>query len=299
MKRLRDFLKLIKLGIVGSNALSAAGGFALAAAGRGLPPWGRGAVLLAGTSLLVGGSCAVNNWLDRDVDAMMERTRERPTARGSMGAPQALGIGAGLVAAGLALLLGLGPVPAALGAAGAAIYVFAYTLWAKRRGGTSSLLVGGIAGAIPPLIGWAAVDPRLGGAAWSLFAFLAAWQQAHVRALALKRAGEYRSAGIPMAGLSPRTGRGAPRTGLGAPRAAALAWIAATLPFPALALALGGRPLVGARLSGALASAALCLGWLASGLIGLRSESWPRRMFAASLAFLVLVFGVLITASAF
>lgn len=289
MKGIRDVLALVKIGIVGSNTLSAAAGFALAAAGSGArAPWGAACLALGGTALLVGGSCAVNNWIDRDLDARMERTRDRPTARGAIGARGALGIGTGLCAAGLALLLAAGRTAAILGLAGALVYVFAYTAWSKRRWASSSL-IGGIAGAVPPLIGWAAVDPRLGGAAWALFAFLAIWQQAHVRALALKRAGEYEAANIPMAGLS---------LDRRASRLAVLAWAAAAIPFTTLAIALAGLPFSGPALVCAALSWTTGAIWISTGIIGIRSPSWPARMFAASLAYLVLVLLGLLAAGA-
>jgi protoheme IX farnesyltransferase len=284
MMRPRDFLALIKIGIVGSNVLTALGGFALAAARAGTPPsWRRGSLLVSGTALLVGGACAINNWMDRDLDARMERTQERPTARGTVTGREAVGIGLGLGLAGLALLFAASVVSALAGLAGAIVYLAAYTAWAKRRGASSSF-IGGIAGAIPPLIGWAAVDPRLGGPAWALFALLVIWQQAHVRALALRRASDYRAAGIPMAGLSQAEGRS---------RSTLLAWAAAALPFPTLAIILDGLPLVGPPLAAAIGSCALCAAWLAAGIVGFRSPTWPERMFAASLAYLVLVFGAL------
>jgi len=240
--------------------------------------------------MLVGGSCAVNNWMDRDLDARMERTKHRPTARGSMGAAEALGIGAILIAAGLALLLAASAAAALLGLAGAAVYLAAYTAWAKRRGAVSSY-IGGVAGAFPPLIGWAAIDPRLPAPAWVLFVLLVAWQQAHVRALALRRAADYRAAGIPMAGLSPGPAEAGAKAGS---RAALLAWAAACLPLPSLAILLEGMPMSAAPLAVALGSAALSLAWIAAGIAGLRSPAWPGRMFAASLVYLVLIFGALL-----
>ena len=278
-----------------SNSLTAAAGFALAALRAGEKiPWGRGALVLVGTSLLVAGACAVNNYLDRDIDALMERTRGRPTARGSMGARQALGAGAGLGLAGLGLLLCVGIMAAAIALAAALVYIVPYTLWTKRRG-ASSLYVGGIAGALPPLIGWAAVDPGLGGPAWLLFALLAVWQQAHVRALALRRAGDYRAAGLPMAGLPSSTG-GTGSGGLRRSRLAVLAWAAAALPLPSLALAFAGLPMQGAALVAAALSLALGLLWLAWGIASFRSPSWPGKMFAASLIYLTAVLCCLIAA---
>lgn len=304
MGRFRDFLSLIKIGVVGSNALSAAAGFALASSiGGRTAPWERGALAVAGTALIVGGSCAINNWMDRDLDARMERTKGRPTARGSMGAAEALGVGAGLGAGGLGILLLAGTAAAALGLAGALVYLGAYTGYAKRRG-AFSLYIGGIAGAAPPLIGWAAADPRLGGPAWALFGLLAVWQQAHVRALALKRAAEYGAAGIPMAGLStpsrPQPARGvgaSPQEGTGRrARGAVLAWTAATAPLPVLAIVLAGRPLAGTALAAAIASCLVGLAWLGLGLRARASPAWPARMFFASLAYLVLVLALLIVA---
>jgi protoheme IX farnesyltransferase len=300
--RPRDFISLVKIGIVGSNVLTALAGFALAAARRGtataaLPLWRQGGLLVAGTALLVGGSCAINNWMDRDLDARMERTKDRPTARGAVSGREAVGIGLGLGLAGLTLLFAASGMSALVGLAGATVYLLAYTAWAKRRG-VSSSFIGGIAGAIPPLIGWAAVDPRLGGPAWALFALLVIWQQAHVRALAQRRASDYRAAGIPMAGLAPRMPEkeadidARSRSGL-------LAWAAATLPFPTLAIILdapsgSGAIFTGSALAAAIISAALSLAWIAAGIVGFRSRAWPERMFIASLAYLVVAFGVLL-----
>jgi heme o synthase len=304
MAKLRDFLSLIKIGVTASNALTAAAGLALASAAlhRGLP-WLKGALVVAGSACLVAGACAVNNWIDRDIDAVMERTRSRPTARGAMGAAQALGIGAGLAVAGLALLFAASPASAALGLAGAMVYILPYSLWSKRRG-PMSLYIGGLAGSAPPLIGWSAVDPSLGGPAWVLFLLLAAWQQAHVRALALKRADEYRAAGVPLAGLERPASAGLQgAAGVGPAserraRLAAIAWAAACLPFPCLALLAAGIPFAGMALAFALASCALGAAWVAVGLAALKSPAWPARMFAASLAYLVLVFGGLFAAFA-
>ncbi len=282
---LRAVLATVKPSVVATNVLTAMAGFALAALGAASPlgrPFQTGAAVLAGVSLIVGGSCALNNWIDRDIDALMERTRERPTACGSMGRAKALGLGFGLLGLGLAILASAGPAPVLLAAAGSFVYLCLYSLWIKRRS-PLSLLVGGISGAAPPLIGWAAVDPGLGGPALSLFALLLVWQQAHVRALALMRAGEYRAAGIPMAGMELAPSRS---------RLSILGWIAALLPFPYLI-----RPPLPAPLLACLPGIA----WLALGLLlpgRRRPGAWPRAMFLASLAYLILVFTVLVGATA-
>lgn len=311
-----DALSLIKPGIVLSNTFTAGAAWVLAASGdllrkgiadraaallatlNPLPSLG---LALAGTALLVGGSCAVNNWIDRDIDAMMERTRQRPAARGRVGRVMALGLGFGLIGAGSILLLLIGPITALIGLSGSLIYLLPYTLWAKRRGSWSSL-IGGISGAVPPLIGWSAFDPGLGGPAILLFVLLVAWQQAHVRALALKRQGEYRDAQVPMAGL----GAAADRAGLNPyplsrrSRYGLLAWTVILLAFP---------PALGIRFSGLPGSIftafeeAFCLAWILYGLVTSRKavkvdgRMWGRGMFLASLAWLVAFFSGLVAAT--
>ena len=289
----RDVFALVKIGIVGSNALTAMAGFALAAArfgrtgaARGAALWGAAALVFFGSSALVAGSCALNNWIDRDIDGLMERTKRRPTAAGRIGRKTALAAGLGLVGLGLALLSRLGPAPPLIGAAGVLIYVILYSLWAKRRTALSSF-IGGVAGAIPPLVGWSAIDPRLGNAAWLLFALLILWQQAHVRALALRREREYGLAGLPMAGLhSPASDqRRRAERGL-------LLWVVILLLFSPLLLPLGPPA--------AVAAAVLAAAWLGFGLaLGRRTRrpGWAGLMFAASLLYLVLVCAALLLSS--
>lgn len=301
-----DLLALVKPGIVESNVFTALGGMALA-------PWRqsaslaelglRFALLALGTAALVGGACAVNNWLDRDIDALMTRTKERPTAAGRMGPAWALGVGGTLLALGLGLLALLGPVPPLIGALGAFVYVFPYTLWTKRRS-VSSSLVGGIAGAVPPLIGWSVEDPALGHPALLLLLFLVIWQQAHVRALALRRASDFDRASVPMPGLE--TGRtGEPRAagpeGVLAPGArwGLIAWIIVLLPFPYL---LSAALPPSTALPFAIGETAVLAAWALLAL-GASHPAWSRglrvwgsRMFFSSLLVLVLFFAGLLGA---
>ena len=305
--RIRDLLLLLKPGIVGSNALTALAGFAVALAGSpGLSPVDRsglvgpigiwlgvpavarpgaaglillGAVLILGVSALVAGSCAFNNWIDRDIDALMERTKNRPTAKGRIGRGLALGLGGALSALGLAILLTLGLQPAIIGFAGALIYVFVYSLWAKRRTALSSF-IGGVSGAVPPLIGWSVADPGLRPPAWILFGLLLLWQQVHVRALALRRSADYESAGIPMAGIDARAATGASKRGR--PPRQLMLWLLAVLAYSPLLLWFGPWSLG--------FSLAFCSLWLATGLFGwnvLSRRSWADMMFFASLLYLI------------
>jgi protoheme IX farnesyltransferase len=319
-----DFAALVKPGIVVSNTFTAVAGCVLAGAGGGGRNLGTSLVLTAlGTALLVGGSSALNNWVDRDLDAAMERTRRRPTVTGRIGKGLSLSIGIGLIAGGSLVLLIAGPVPAVLGLAGAFAYLVPYTLWSKRRSALSSF-IGGVSGAIPPLIGWSAVDPGLGGPALLLFAFLVAWQQAHVRALALKRESDFRGASLPLAGIDlPEPGNpgkegpvievGVGRTLSPRSRTALLLWIALLLPFPWLvARAAGFEGGLGAAF--VLLESLACLVWFVIAALSSRSTSqartafsavspypsaaWGRSMFVLSLAYLGLFFAGLMAVAA-
>jgi protoheme IX farnesyltransferase len=149
------------------------------------------------TALTVGGAAMLNNYLERDVDTRMERTRRRPIASGSIPAGRALVIGLALVAAGsLALWALAGGLAAVFALLGAAYYVVVYTMLLKPRTALSSV-PGALAGVFPALIGWAAT-----GAAWSpsilfLCALVFVWSPPHFWALALAREDDYRASGIP------------------------------------------------------------------------------------------------------
>ncbi len=153
---------------------------------------------MLGLFLSAGGANAVNMWYDRDIDPLMERTRERPVPSGRLSAVQALtfGIGAG-VAATAVLFMAAGWVAAASGLAGYLYYVFIYTMWLKRRT-PQNIVIGGAAGAFPPLVGWAAVTGHLALAPVLLFLIIFLWTPPHFWALALYRQDDYRRAAIPM-----------------------------------------------------------------------------------------------------
>ena len=145
-----------------------------------------------------GASGAINMWYDADIDARMARTAGRPIPRGAIHPGEALGFGATL-AVGSVLMMGLfvDLVAAALLALTIAFYVFVYTMWLKRRT-PQNIVIGGAAGAFPPMIGWAAVtgDVSLGGI--SLFALIFMWTPPHFWALSLYRCQDYADVGVPM-----------------------------------------------------------------------------------------------------
>ncbi len=159
--------------------------------------------ILAFTAVLciavaAGAAGAINMWYERDIDAVMERTSNRPLPAGRMVPGDALGFGV-VLAIGAVVMMGLALnlVAAALLALTIAFYVFVYTIWLKRRT-PQNIVIGGAAGAFPPLVGWAAATGQVELPALALFALIFFWTPPHFWALALYRAGDYAKAGVPM-----------------------------------------------------------------------------------------------------
>ncbi len=152
---------------------------------------------LFGTALVAGGAAALNELIERDVDANMRRTRDRPLPAGRMQPDTALLIGFGLSAGGLLyLLLLVNPLSSLLAAVTLATYLFAYT--PLKRITTLNTLVGAIPGALPPMIGWAAARGSVDLQAWSLFGILFCWQMPHFLAIAWMYRDDYAGAGFVM-----------------------------------------------------------------------------------------------------
>ncbi|MGC8487545.1 MAG: heme o synthase [Clostridia bacterium] len=171
---------------------------AMVVANRGLPGAGLTALTLAGLSLTAGGANAVNMWYDRDIDPVMERTRTRPVAARRIRPERALaaGIAAG-VAGSLVLALGVGVLACEIALAGYLFYVLVYTMWLKRRT-PQNIVIGGAAGAFPPLVGWTAITHGVAVAPVLMFLIIFLWTPPHFWALALYKQEDYRRAGIPM-----------------------------------------------------------------------------------------------------
>ncbi len=170
----------------------------LAMAADGWPGAPFACATLLGIALAAAAANTFNCYLERDLDARMERTRGRPLPARQLAPRSALVFGLGLAVVGSGLLyVTAGPVPAALGVASILFYVFVYTVWLKPRSALSAV-VGGAAGAAAPLIADAAVNGSVGVAGWLLFAIIFLWQPPHVWAIALFRKSDYERAGIPV-----------------------------------------------------------------------------------------------------
>ncbi len=153
---------------------------------------------LLGGTLAAGSANAFNMYVDRDIDAVMRRTCLRPVPAGRLRPTQALGFGivTGLFSVGI-MGWGVNPLTAALSTAGIVFYVGVYTLWLKRTT-PQNIVIGGAAGAVPPLVGWAAATGHVALPAFVLFAIVFLWTPPHFWALALEKADDYRTAGVPM-----------------------------------------------------------------------------------------------------
>ncbi len=165
---------------------------------RGLPSIGLIVATLAGGALAAGGANAINMYVDRDIDRVMHRTRNRPFVTGSVHPRNGLLFALVLeVVAFAELWLFVNPLAAVLAVSATLFYVFVYTVWLKRTS-SQNIVIGGAAGAVPVLVGWAAVTGGLGWTPLVLFAVIFLWTPPHFWALAVKYRDDYRAAGVPM-----------------------------------------------------------------------------------------------------
>jgi len=273
----RDYLSLLKtrvvLLLVGTAVLP------MVPAGRGLPRFAALVAVVLGGTLAAGGAHAINCWLDRDIDAVMNRTRRRPVPDGRIPAWHALALGIAMNAAAFAVLAILAnPLAALLALAGTLIYVFVYTLWLKRWT-TQNIVIGGAAGAMPPLVGWAAVTGRLDVTALSLFLVIFFWTPPHFWALAQMIRRDYERANVPM--LPVVAGRG--RTKRQSLVYAVVTVAVSLLPF--FTRAEGAVYLVGACLLG--------VGLVALATLDLARRGWTRRLYGYSSLYLAVLFTLL------
>ena len=171
---------------------------AMVVAKRGMPPaWLILATLVGGT-LAAAGANATNMVIDRDIDKLMRRTSRRPLVTGEITPRNALIFAIALeVAAAVWLSLVVNPLSAALAVAATLFYVLVYTMWLKRTS-TQNIVIGGAAGAVPVLVGWAAVTNRLAVAPFVMFAIIFAWTPPHFWALAIRYREDYAAADVPM-----------------------------------------------------------------------------------------------------
>jgi protoheme IX farnesyltransferase len=270
----RDYLSLLKLRIVALLDATAVG--VMIPAAHGHPRLSAVAAVLAGGTLAAGGAHATNCWFDRDIDAEMSRTRRRPLPSGRIPPWHALAIGVVLNVLAFAVLwAGANLLAAGLALAGTLIYVFVYTVWLKRST-PQNIVIGGAAGAIPPLVGWAAVTGHLDATALALFGVIFFWTPPHFWALAQMIKADYSRAHVPML---PAIGgeRSAKRQSV---VYAALTTVVSVVPF--FTGSAGPIYLAGAAVLG--------IGLVGITVLDLQGRRWTRRVFRYSLVYVALLF---------
>ncbi|TDM37871.1 protoheme IX farnesyltransferase [Macrococcoides canis] len=279
----KDVKAIVKLGLVQGNLIPAfAGAFiAIMLSGRSfLSSIPELLTMLFGTTLIMAGSCALNNFYDQDIDSIMPSKQNRPSVTGKVSAASILQLSFVLMFVGEILLFMINIETGIIGFLGIFGYVVLYSVWSKRHL-VSNTIIGSFPGAIPPLVGYAAIEPSLSSTAWMLFVIMFIWQPAHFYALAIKRSEEYALAGIPML----PSVKGFKRT-----RLAMLFWVLLLLPTPFFMQELGTVFI-------ALASV-LNLGWLLLAISGFRSNvkenKWAMTMFVYSLNYLMIFFVMIV-----
>src|SRR5436309_6024780 len=243
--------------------------------------------VLAGVAVLciavgAGAAGAINMWYERDIDALMRRTAGRPLPAGRMMPGEALGFGV-VLATGAVLVMGLAAnwVAAELLALTIGFYVFVYTIWLKRRT-PQNIVIGGAAGAFPPIIGWAAVTGDIGWGAIALFAIIFFWTPPHFWALSLYRSGEYAAAGVPMLPV------------VAGPRETKKQMLLYTFVLWPVSLAPWLLGLAGPVYAGGVAALSLAFTGAAIRVWHDESDRSARQMFAFSLLYLFLIFTLLL-----
>jgi heme o synthase len=274
MIRLRDYLSLLKLRVVVLLDATAVG--VMFPAAHGHPsPIAVVAVFVGGT-LAAGGAHAINCWFDRDIDAAMNRTRRRPLPEGRIPARNALTLGISLVALSFAVLwAGANLLAASLALAGALVYVFVYTMWLKRTS-PQNIVIGGAAGAVPPLVGWAAATGSVDLTALALFGVIFFWTPPHFWALAQLIKADYARAHIPMLPVV----AGEHKTKRQTLVYTVLTAVVSTIPF--FTGSAGAVYLAGAIVLG--------IGLVGIALLDRDGRRWTRRLWTYSMVYVALLF---------
>ena len=274
-----DFIALLKPGVMSLVVFTGLAGL-LVAPGTIHPVIAAVAVLCIAVG--AGAAGAINMWYERDLDAVMTRTAARPLPQGRIAPEDALGFGAALSILSIMMMgLAVNWTAAALLALANGYYVFVYTIWLKRRT-PQNIVIGGAAGAFPPMIGWAAVTGGIGLEAAVLFLLIFLWTPPHFWALALYRNADYARAGVPM--LPVVAGRDQTCRQM-------LIYTVLLLPVALLPAVLGTAGL----LYGIVAAAASLLFIVCALRVWQLNEERPaRQMFGYSILYLFLLFTVLV-----
>ena len=274
-----DYFALLKPRVMSLVVFTALTGMVIAP-GAMHPVLGFAAILCIAAG--AGAAGALNMWYDSDIDAVMARTASRPIPAGRIARGDALVLGVALSVSSVAALgVTVNWVAAGLLAFTIAFYIFVYTIWLKRRT-PQNIVIGGAAGALPPVVGWAAATGTIDAGALALFLLIFLWTPPHFWALALLKSGEYAKSGVPMLPVV----AGERRTRIEIVVYSVLVAAAGMLPW---VLGLAG-------VAYAVAAAGLGAAFLALAVTVLRRPEpiWPRRLYGFSILYLLLLFALLL-----
>ncbi|GEP80100.1 heme o synthase [Staphylococcus carnosus] len=282
----KELKGIIKMGLVQGNLIPAFAGSWLAivlANHSFLSSIPQILLMLIGSTLIMGGACALNNYYDQDIDRIMPSKQARPTVNDRISNKNLLILSFGMMVIGEIALFILNIPSGVIGLMGIIGYVSFYSIWSKRHT-TWNTVIGAFPGAVPPVIGWTAIEGQLSMTAIALFLVIFCWQPIHFYALAIKRQDEYSAANIPML----PSVKGFNRTRIGM-----FVWLILLLPLPFLLSDLGPVFIGLATL--------LNLGWIYLGLTSYKKKSdhmkWATLMFVYSLNYLVLFFALVVIIS--
>lgn len=280
---LLEYFGIAKPGIVGLTLVAALTGIYFGSLGI-QPDWQLILLTLLTLGLATAGSCMMNNAYDRDIDALMKRTSTRAVAAGKIPSKDAMITGLLLAIASLLWMSqAVNPLAALITSVGVIGYVGVYTMLAKRRTPWANQL-GGIAGAVPPMVGYAAVTGELGAAAWILFLIMVVWQQPHALSLALKYRKDYARAGVPVIPVA---------KGVAATKKRIAIYCVALIPVSLLPYAFGmaGDFYLAAAILFSMAFFVMSIRFLRS------EKDCDMRLFAFSIVYLIAVFGMMVVDS--
>lgn len=279
---LRDLVALTKPRITATVLLTTAGGLGLAPVEI---PWPEKLLTILGTGMVVSGASALNCWVERDSDALMNRTRKRPLPSGRLSPHVALAFGLILASISIAMLtFGVHPLPGLLAFIAFVSYVWLYT--PMKRMSTDALLVGAVPGAMPPLIGWTAATGRIDLAGFVLFSILFVWQLPHFLAIAIYSKDDYARGGHRVHPVV---------RGEGSAKRWALIWAVAQLAVSMLLVPLG----VAGWIYGVVAAVS-GTAYVVYAALGVGREvprSWSRRLMFGSIFYLCALFMALLVDS--
>ena len=267
---IKQYLQVTKPGIIFGNLISVVGGFLLAS--KGSIDYPLFLATLVGFSLVVASGCVFNNYIDRDIDKKMERTKNRVLVKGLIAPSVSLVYATALGIAGFALLyIGANPLAMWLAVMGFVVYVGVYSLYMKRHS-VYGTLIGSLSGAAPPVIGYCAVTNEFDAGALILLAIFSLWQMPHSYAIAIFRFKDYQAANIPVLPVV---------KGISVAKNHITVYIVAFM-VATLMLTLGGY----AGYKYLIVAAAVSVWWLGMALRGYKAENdsvWARKLFVFSI----------------